>query len=83
MKKLLIIFYSLFLLQLLVSLYDYLTVQVKFFGVGDFLESFFMDGKRVLLPLTIVVLFVILFSVKKYKPNGKHIVPVGIIFFIE
>lgn len=83
MKKLLIIFYTLFSIQLLVDLYEYVTRNKRFFGFGDFLESFFTADKHIILVATLILYSILLLVVKEIRPTRKHKLAILFILGIE
>lgn len=82
-KTLLIILYSLFLIQLTVALFQYISRKGKFFGVTDYLESFFLDNKVIILTTSIIVVSALLLFIKQSRPNGRHMAMIIFIIFVE
>jgi hypothetical protein len=82
-KTLLIILYCLFCLQLTIALFEYVDRNGKFFGVADYMESFFLDNKVFILTASIIVTSVLLLVSKLYRPNRRHMIMIVFILFVE
>lgn len=83
MKKILIIFYSLFSIQLLVDLYEYVARNNRFFGFGDFLESYFTADNHIIVVTTIIAIAILFLAVKEIRPARKHMLTILFILGIE
>ncbi len=83
MKKLFLIFYVLILLQVILAIITYIKISGRFWGICDFIESFFFDGGKILLPLLILGFSIAGFCFQSIRTNKLHITFILMFSFVE